>query len=226
LHSPLDLNILEILENEYHYFSNIPQGVGLGSSAALSASIYDLSTNSSHLSLTDKKDDLAQIESFFHGKSSGFDPLVSLEGSALIQSSLGISRLNTLSTSPLDIYLLYTGIQRDAHLLIEAFQKRNTDLSFKEKMNTLAILSSDNIESFSKGNSNLTDLLAISKLQYDCLDFLIIPEIKKIWENSFKKADYAIKLCGAGGGGCYLLFTEKEKLPEDIQCCQLEKLDL
>ncbi|MCB0687361.1 MAG: hypothetical protein KDC53_12585, partial [Saprospiraceae bacterium] len=50
LHSPLDLNILEILENEYHYFSNIPQGVGLGSSAALSASIYDLSTNSSHLS--------------------------------------------------------------------------------------------------------------------------------------------------------------------------------
>ena len=55
---------------------NIPTGYGLGSSGAVSAAVYDLFfPGADALSLEQQKEDLAAIESFFHGKSSGVDAL-------------------------------------------------------------------------------------------------------------------------------------------------------
>lgn len=74
----LDLNrFRQDLENGLYFNSNIPQSYGLGSSGCLCAAVADrygknLSGNPALL-----RDLFIQMESFFHGSSSGLDPLVS-----------------------------------------------------------------------------------------------------------------------------------------------------
>ena len=70
--------------NKGMYFdSSIPQGYGVGSSGALVAAIYDryafekitVLENLTRQKLTKLKGIFSAMESFFHGKSSGLDPL-------------------------------------------------------------------------------------------------------------------------------------------------------
>jgi mevalonate kinase len=71
------------IENGMYFDSSIPQGYGVGSSGALVASIYDeyasgkitVLENLTRDKLLNLKAVFALMESFFHGKSSGLDPL-------------------------------------------------------------------------------------------------------------------------------------------------------
>lgn len=74
----------EDIDNGLTFDSSIPQGFGVGSSGALVAAIYDqyaIGKIEPETSI-DKKDILqlktwfGQMESYFHGKSSGLDPLI------------------------------------------------------------------------------------------------------------------------------------------------------
>ena len=66
-----------------YFDSSIPQGYGIGSSGALVASIYDqyaedkitILENLTRDKLLNLKAIFSLMESFFHGKSSGLDPL-------------------------------------------------------------------------------------------------------------------------------------------------------
>ena len=66
-----------------YFDSSIPQGYGVGSSGALVAAIYDkyaynkitVLENLTREKLLQLKNIFSQMESFFHGKSSGLDPL-------------------------------------------------------------------------------------------------------------------------------------------------------
>ena len=78
---------LEVLkadvERGMYFDSSIPQGYGVGSSGALVAAIYDKYANNkitvlenlTREKLLQLKAIFGQMESFFHGKSSGLDPL-------------------------------------------------------------------------------------------------------------------------------------------------------
>ena len=79
-----DLNTLKADVNSGMYFdSSIPQGYGVGSSGALVAAIYDkyahdkitVLENLTREKLLKLKTIFSEMESFFHGKSSGLDPL-------------------------------------------------------------------------------------------------------------------------------------------------------
>src|SRR6056300_1482165 len=67
-----------------HFDSSIPQGFGVGSSGALVAAIYErYATDKIEFSgqpisgeISDLKKIFGQMESYFHGKSSGLDPLI------------------------------------------------------------------------------------------------------------------------------------------------------
>ena len=71
------------ISNGMYFDSSIPQGYGVGSSGALVAAIYDkyatekvtVLENLTRVKLLKLKTIFAQMESFFHGKSSGLDPL-------------------------------------------------------------------------------------------------------------------------------------------------------
>ena len=71
-----DLDFFSANLKKYWLEMNIPTGYGLGSSGAVSAAVYDLFfPGVAKLTLEQQKEDLAAIESFFHGKSSGVDAL-------------------------------------------------------------------------------------------------------------------------------------------------------
>jgi mevalonate kinase len=71
------------IDRNMHFDSSIPQGYGVGSSGALVAAIYDqyaddkitVLENLTREKLLKLKATFAKMESFFHGKSSGLDPL-------------------------------------------------------------------------------------------------------------------------------------------------------
>jgi len=80
----IDKSQLEMdLSKNLYFDSSIPQGYGVGSSGALVASFYDryalqkitVLENLTKEKLQQLKTIFAQMESFFHGKSSGLDPL-------------------------------------------------------------------------------------------------------------------------------------------------------
>ena len=71
------------IEAGLYFDSSIPQGYGVGSSGALVAAIYDkyasdkitILENLTREKLLILKSIFSKMESFFHGKSSGLDPL-------------------------------------------------------------------------------------------------------------------------------------------------------
>ncbi len=82
LHFPLDLDQLESdLEKGLYFDSNIPQQYGLGSSGALIAALFSKyafpAEMGNNLSPEILKANFAILESYFHGRSSGLDPLIS-----------------------------------------------------------------------------------------------------------------------------------------------------
>ena len=85
LMAQLDLKSLKKdIDNGVYFDSSIPEGYGVGSSGAICAAIYDhYALNridpEEHInkeSILTLKTTLGQMESYFHGKSSGLDPLI------------------------------------------------------------------------------------------------------------------------------------------------------
>ena len=72
------INIAEFtfaLQQGLYFDANIPTGYGVGSSGALCAAILDkFGKNNKALSLLELKQVFAQMESYFHGASSGTEP--------------------------------------------------------------------------------------------------------------------------------------------------------
>ena len=66
----------------FFFKSNIPQGYGLGSSGALVAAFYDRYAKKKIL-----KNIFSEMESYFHGESSGVDPLNCYLGSPILIKS-------------------------------------------------------------------------------------------------------------------------------------------
>ena len=71
------------IEKGLYFESNIPQGYGIGSSGALVASVYDrycigkieANESISGANISKLREIFSRLESLFHGKSSGIDPL-------------------------------------------------------------------------------------------------------------------------------------------------------
>jgi mevalonate kinase len=209
--SPLDLKAFRtLLDQQYLFVSDIPIGVGLGSSAALTASLYDMFANPAGLTLEARKNDLALIESFYHGKSSGFDALVSLQQKSLIQTATGIIQMENPPTAAGYSYLLYTGSPRNTQPLVQWFQKACEDKRFRGSMEWLAEVSKKAIMQYIRGKDTFDTVQQISRLQLKLLDHLIIPELRDLWEKALSEDHYSLKICGAGGGGCYLVFSRRQ----------------
>ncbi len=152
---------------------------------------------------------MAYIESFFHGKSSGIDTLVSfLNKPILIQkNSIEVVNYKIENISQLCMVLIDTGQKRNTYNLISRFNKEietnkvikpvEKELMPASDMLTKALLESNNHEIF-------TYIQKVSEFQFDNFKQLIVPEFLNFWERGLKSEKYFLKLCGSGGGG-YLL---------------------
>ena len=212
----LDLFLLkEDIINGLYFKSNIPIGYGLGSSGALCAGILDKykTEEVNDWDLIRIQKELGKIESYFHGKSSGFDPLISyLNKTILVRESGSLEIIEkSVRSKGLYIYLLDSGIPRKTESLVNSFIASHQDSNKLEvfKSNYISIVKSC-IEGMTSGKLDiLSDIKKLSLFQFDYFVDYIPKDIHNIWKESLDKDDLAIKLCGAGGGGFFLLFSNK-----------------
>lgn len=199
------------VKNGLWFDSDIPHGYGLGSSGALIAAIYE-SYNLKRGTIQEDKKALARLEDHFHGSSSGLDPLVSL-----IHSPILIHNFDTVEkiSSELNLkgfFLLNTGKPRSTGPLVSIYQEKMKDPEFKR--GCAEVLSREvnfAIQSIlDNDKSNLFHhLWLISKFQWEYFPEMIPTQMRGPWLRGLETGDYVLKLCGAGGGGFVLGYSEK-----------------
>ena len=203
--------VAEALSKGIYFDSNIPTGYGLGSSGALVAALYDVFCLNKTADLIELKAILGKMESFFHGNSSGFDPLICyLRKPVLIKKNKILEPLEFVKND-IHLFLIDTGINRKAENLIKIFIEKSQSEYYKNLiMNDLVPNIDDAIAAFL--SNHITLLLEfvhkISFFQYRFFPEAIPLSCKNIWLEGLSTDTYKLKLCGAGGGGFMLGFCE------------------
>lgn len=226
-----DLNItdLETDVNEGMYFdSSIPSGFGIGSSGALCASIYDKyaqnkipATELHNQSILNLKAGLAQMESFFHGKSSGLDPLICyLNLPVLVRSGQDISPIGLPEPNEAGegaIFLINSGTPGQTQSMVTLFLKKCQTEGFRNLIKTEFKKYNDLcIEAFLRKDFKplFSSLKELSSLVFEHFQPMIPEVFKKLWKQGIDTNAYYLKLCGSGGGGYILGFTKDYKNAE------------
>ena len=225
------------LKEGVFFKSNIPVNYGLGSSGALVAALYDsYSLNKNKIDLSETLKELSSIESFFHGKSSGLDPLTSyLNSPILVNSKKNLKKIDkTLINSSHDnkgFFLIDTQISSKTQPLVDFFLNKLKDLSYKKSFENKFIKSTNNcIDFFLKNDpTNLfSEMKSLSAHTLNLFDQMIPKSFKDLWLYCLDSKDIALKLCGSGGGGYIIGYsidlkkTNKELADYNIKLINFE----
>lgn len=197
-------------ENGLSFNSSIPQQFGLGSSGALTAAIYKTYAHKIQTETSQLQSDLAKIESIFHGKSSGTDALVSFKNAPIhsMNKESIVLDSNPLQTLPFYAYLYNSSIKRSAKTYIYQFQElvKQGIFDIVDLCNIVdAVI--DSIL-FGEDSDLWAQLNILSNFQYKYLPSFIPEIISPIWKIGLNNNSYLFKLCGAGGGGFFLVFSK------------------
>lgn len=209
------------LDKGLFFNSTIPQGYGVGSSGALVAAVYERYYSGQKAEDPEQlRSLLARIESFFHGNSSGIDPLCCLLQETLkIDENGSLLRLTDFSQKiddfPVKIFLIDTQTTFSTAGMVAHFKEKLLQFSFYKKLSEQYIPANNRaIESFVKGDFSafLAEAERISVLQQKELGRMIPDEFQQYFGVISPEKPFTLKLCGSGGGGYILGFTsEKEK---------------
>ncbi|WP_283639964.1 mevalonate kinase family protein [Mesonia mobilis] len=211
------------IEAGMYFDSSIPQGYGVGSSGALVAAIYDkyaknkitVLENLSREKLLKLKEIFGQMESFFHGKSSGLDPLNSyLSLPILINSKDNIEAAGIPSQSKEGkgaVFLLDSGMVGETAPLVNLFMENLKQEGFRKMLKDKFVKHTDAcVEDFMKGDvkSLFSNIKQLSHVVLDNFKPMIPKQFHNLWKEGIDTGAYYLKLCGSGGGGYILGFTE------------------
>lgn len=233
---------IEKLQNDVNsgmYFdSSIPQGYGVGSSGALVAAIYykyaqnkiTVLENLTREKLLNLKAIFSVMESFFHGKSSGLDPLNSyLSLPILINSKDNIEAtgIPTQSTNGKGaVFLLDSGITGETAPMVRIFMENMKSEGFRKMIKDQFVKHTDAcVEDFLNGNikSLFSNTKQLSKIVLNHFKPMIPQQFHDLWQKGIETNAYYLKLCGSGGGGYILGFTEDfEKAQQSLENYKLE----
>jgi mevalonate kinase len=208
----IDLNtegVTHELSQGLHFKSNIPNGYGVGSSGALVAALYDVFCETPTTDLAELKTILGKMESFFHGASSGFDPLVCYtRKQILIKNDRSLAVLEAVKND-VNVFLLDTGIPRKGENMIRLFAEKSQNSTFKDLIINNLLPHIDNaIACFLQNQPSLLfeTLHEISFFQYRYFPEAVPLSHKNVWLEGLNNGVYKLKLCGSGGGGFILGF--------------------
>ena len=200
-------------ELQYNLYldSNVPSGYGLGSSGVLVAAVYDRFALHKSDDLLQMKSLFGKMESFFHGSSSGIDPLQCYLGQPFRITAQGVTLLpEDFIPTDIHVFLADTGTKSNTKPLVQYFKKKRDDASYLRGFQTAYVpcvtacidhLVAGKKEAFFGSLSQLTD---------GQLKFLR----PMITDNSIdlflERPDFNIgfKISGSGGGGYVLGFTD------------------
>ncbi len=208
--------------------SNIPYNYGLGSSGAFVAAVFDnyfeVKGRNTKVDLRALKTSLALMESYFHGRSSGIDPLVSLiQNPVLVQKSgrimLPEERIIP-SRRKLQLFLVDSQVPGKTGDLVTQFMDKINDLEFastfrmayqKHSNGAIQHILNLRVEAF------MESFRSLSAFQCENMSELIPPPVLPLFEKGLSSGKYALKICGSGGGGYFLGVTrQKESVQEQL----------
>lgn len=214
------------LEGGLYFDANIPVGYGLGSSGALCAAVYHRYAKkvippTAVAQFPALKKTLAQMESFFHGSSSGTDPLICYLGQPVIIQPGGKIELANINAQASDnkmcLFLFDTRITRQTGPLVKLFLKNCDDSHYENRvMATLQPANESAITNYLNQNwkALFEDFHEISFFQYKYMSEMIPAAFCQLWLEGLSSKDFKLKICGAGGGGFLLgICTDFSKLP-------------
>ncbi len=234
----LDLQQFEQDLNKGLYFkSNIPEGYGVGSSGAVVAAVYEryakqkitVLENLTRDKLLRLKEIFALMESHFHGKSSGLDPLNSyLSIPILIQSKQHIepAGIPAQQQGKGAIFLIDSEQIGETGDMVSIFMEKMKNEGFRKTLKNEFIKYTDAcVNDFLQGNvkSLFGNLKHLSSTVYNNFKPMIPVHMMDVWKKGIDNDDYYLKLCGSGGGGYILGFTEDfEKTKKQLKDYKLQ----
>ncbi|MCL9806509.1 mevalonate kinase [Flavobacterium amniphilum] len=226
------------VENGMYFDSSIPQGYGVGSSGALVAAIYDKYANNkitvlenlTREKLLQLKAIFSQMESFFHGKSSGLDPLNSYLSIPILINSKDNIEATGIPTQSANgkgaVFLLDSGIVGETAPMVHIFMENLKEEGFRKMLKSQFIKYTDAcVENFLHGDvkSLFSNTKKLSKVVLNNFKPMIPEQFHQVWQNGIDTNDYYLKLCGSGGGGYILGFTQDwAKAKESLKDYKLE----
>ena len=226
----LDLPALKKdIENGLFFDSNIPQGYGVGSSGALVAAIFDRYSVVQHKpeeigknELKELKKVFGELESFFHGKSSGIDPLICyMNLPILIENKENVGRVEIPEENEGKgaIFLIDSGVVGETGPMVQIFFEKLKNEGFRKTLKEEFIKYNNAcIQSFL--NKEMTpffkNMKALSKWAYEHFRPMIPDNVFNAWKKGLDTNAYYLKLCGSGGGGYILGFTKDYEKAEKM----------
>ena len=218
------------LDKGMYFDSSIPQGYGVGSSGALVAAIYDKYANNkitvlenlTREKLLKLKEIFSKMESFFHGKSSGLDPLNSyLSLPILINSkdNLEATGIPSQKEGKGAVFLLDSQQIGETEPMVSIFMNKMKNEGFRKMLDEDFAKHTDAcIDDFLHGNikSLFGNVKQLSKVVLTNFKPMIPKAFHKLWQQGLDTNAYYLKLCGSGGGGYILGFTEDYQKAKSI----------
>lgn len=209
--------------------SNIPQGYGVGSSGALVAAIFEkysvIKKNPETISkdeLKDLKVIFGQLESYFHGKSSGIDPLICYMNLPILIESKGSVDKVSIPKEELGkgaIFLIDSGMTGETGPMIQIFFEKLKNEGFRKTLKEEFIRYNNAcIDAFLKKDMNpfFRNLKKLSVWAYEHFRPMIPENLFNVWKKGLDSNAYYLKLCGSGGGGYILGFAKDYAKAEEM----------
>ncbi|NJO21337.1 MAG: mevalonate kinase, partial [Spirulinaceae cyanobacterium RM2_2_10] len=116
-------------------------------------------------------------------------------------------------------FLLDTGKARKTDDMVRLFMEKMEQEGFRKLFIEEFIKFNDNcIRAFLKGDTKdlFANLRHLSRFAYEFFMPMIPSIFRKLWRQGLDTGTYYLKLCGAGGGGFILGFTEDLKKAETM----------
>ena len=214
------------LDKGLYFDSSIPKGYGIGSSGALVAAIYDkyafekitVLENLTQEKLLKLKEIFSNMESFFHGKSSGLDPLNSYLSIPILINSKRDIKVTGIPSQKSNgngaVFLMDSGKIGSTAPMVSIFMDKMKKDGFRKIINEKFIKHTNLcVDDFLKGDlkSLFDNTKKLSKIVLDNFKPMIPKEFHNLWQRGIENNSYFLKLCGSGGGGYILGFTENFK---------------
>lgn len=222
------------IEKGLFFDSNIPQGYGVGSSGALVAAIFEKYSLVKRVPEEISKDELKELkkvfgklESYFHGTSSGIDPLICyMNLPILIENKENVDKVTIpkAESGKGAIFLIDSGMVGETGPMVQIFFEKMKTEGFRKTLKEEFIRYNNAcIDAFLKKDLNpfFSNLKKLSIWAYEHFKPMIPESIYKVWKKGIDTNAYYLKLCGSGGGGYILGFTQDydkaEKMLEGFQ---------
>ncbi len=213
------------LSQGIYFESNIPGGYGLGSSGALVAALYAAFFNGHEkLNIPEIKTDLAKMESFFHGTSSGIDPLVSFLNAPVLVQEASVETLQLKTDNTYQLILIDTGQKATTQGLVQYYKNLFNNAHQRDDLERIKQTTNRCINGFLQNKLLFDDLKTLSELQQQLLKPMFVLNKPLLEATQSFRDEVSLKLCGSGGGGFVSAWVRKSKSQEFIDFLNSQKL--